>query len=77
MATKTKVDPERQALLEDLRQRYGGWMNRPQVAEEFGFSLRTVNRMIAAGELKAYSIGRRRSLRVKTSDVAALVERVA
>lgn len=64
-------------FLADLEARYGRWMSYPQAATETGSSVRTLKRETEHGGLPCYRIGRARVLRLKTADVAALVERVA
>jgi excisionase family DNA binding protein len=49
----------------------------PAAAERIGYGRRTIERLIASGELPAERIrGRRRGIRVRTSDVDALLEPV-
>lgn len=75
MASKTK--PFTVTFAQELEAKYGKLMTRQDAATELAFSVRTINRMIADGRLHAYQIGRLRSLRLRTADVAALVEQVA
>lgn len=74
MASKTTTNPN---FAEDFADRYGRFMTRTDAARELAFSVRTINRLIADGELHAYQVGSRRSLRLRTADVAAIVSRVA
>ncbi len=60
-----------------LIQRHGRFITYPQAAEITTASVRTLKRLTAAGELPCYRVGRARVLRLKTEDVAALIERVA
>lgn len=60
-----------------LIQRHGRYITYPVAAAITTASVRTLKRLTAAGELPCYRIGRARVLRVKTEDVAALIERVA
>lgn len=62
---------------QELQAKHGTFMTRQDAATELAFSVRTINRLIADGTLHAYQVGRRRSLRLRTTDVAALVEQVA
>lgn len=72
-STATTPDLAAELLAKYKRQ----FMTRKEAADELGFSVRTINRMIDAGELAAYQVGRSRSLRLRTADVAALVSRAA
>lgn len=64
--------------LAELVAEYGRWMTYPQAAEFTTLSVRTLKRLTANGELPCYRIGRSgRSLRLKTTDVAKLIQRVA
>lgn len=72
MATKTAP-----TFADELEAKYGKFMTYSDVARELAISVRTAKRITADGHLPCYNIGRRRSLRLKTSDVAALVEQVA
>lgn len=74
MPKNKKTDPE---LLSDLESRYGRFIGIPDAAAEVGTSVRSLKRDIADGVVPLYRIGTRRVLRLKTADVAALVERVA
>lgn len=46
-------------------------------AELLGISVRSLQREIAAGRLRSYRVGRTRAYRVRTSEVLALLKRVA
>jgi excisionase family DNA binding protein len=74
MANSATTTPD---LAAELTKVYGRFMTRADAARELAFSVRTINRMINDGELHAYQVGSRRSLRLRTADVAALVSRVA
>lgn len=65
--------PEVQALIEE----HGRFITYPTAAEITTLSVRSLKRETAAGNLPMYQIGRGRSYRLKTADVAALIERVA
>lgn len=67
------LSPEEDAALKQ----HGLYLTRQEMAKLLGISLRTVNREIAAGQLRLYRIGHGRNLRVKTLDALNLVERVA
>jgi hypothetical protein len=67
------TDAERQAILDE----YGPLVTRKTAAKIIGSSERTVGRQVDAGRLKLYKVGCARSLRVKTTDVLALQQRVA
>lgn len=60
-----------------LEAEYGRFVSYPKAAEITTASVRTLKRLTAAGELPAYQIGRARVLRLRTSDVAGLIQRVA
>lgn len=51
------------------------WVNRRQVANEYGLSLRTIDRMIESGKLRAYRVGG--TVRIKTADAEALARPIA
>lgn len=61
----------------DLVEHHPTFLSYPQAAELTSASVRTLKRETEAGRLPCYRIGRTRTLRVKTADVLALVERVA
>ncbi|MEA5120994.1 MAG: helix-turn-helix domain-containing protein [Propionibacterium sp.] len=63
--------------LAELTEQYGRFVTYPQAAEITTASVRTLKRLTAAGELPCYQVGRTRTLRLKTSDVAKLIRRVA
>lgn len=73
MTTKTTLDPETQAAIEQ----YGHRVGFKAAAKIAGCSERTIRRLVEQGELPCYRVGSARVLRVKTVDVLALVERVA
>lgn len=73
MTTSAFTPQDRSAAL----QKHGKFVGYPQAAELLGCSVRTLKRLTADGQLPCYRIGRTRTLRVKTADVLALVERVA
>ncbi|QCV94320.1 hypothetical protein [Acidipropionibacterium acidipropionici] len=73
MATKTKTDPELQALLDE----HGTYIPRSVAGKIAGCSAKTMCRLTTSGELPLYAIGRTRTLRVKTADVYRLIHRVA
>ncbi len=56
---------------------HGNLVSYPTAAVIVGASVRTLKRLTASGELPVYAVGRTRTLRLKTADVAALVRRVA
>lgn len=66
-------NPEIAALIAE----HGTFVSYPQAAEITTASVRTLKRLTAVGDLPCYRIGRARVLRLKTADVAALVQRVA
>lgn len=51
------------------------WVSQAEAAEYLGVTDRTLRRMIAAGDLPAYRLGKR-LLRVDLADVDALLRRV-
>lgn len=51
------------------------WVSQAEAAEHLGVTDRTLRRMIAAGELPAYRLGKR-LLRIDLADVDALLRRV-
>ena len=63
--------------LESLVTKYGNLVSYPQAAEITSASVRTLKRETADGNLPCYAVGRSRTLRLRTADVAALVRRVA
>lgn len=68
------LNVETQALIAE----YGKWVTYPTGAEITSVSVRTLKRLTAAGQLPCYRIGRSgRTLRLKTADLARLIERVA
>lgn len=71
-ATKKTVLNESEIIEE-----YGLYLSYPQAAKLIGVSAKTLQRETAAGNLAAYAIPGRRTMRVMTSDVLNLVERVA
>lgn len=56
---------------------YGRFVSYPQAAEITSLSVRSLKRETAAGNLPCYRLGSARVFRVKTEDVAALIQRVA
>lgn len=64
-------------LLAELTKAYGRYIPPTPAAKAVGTSRRTLERMAERGELPLYRIGRARSYRFRTSDIAALVVRVA
>lgn len=64
-------------LRAELESEFGRYMSYPQAAEITTASVRTLKRLTAAGELPCFTIGRTRTLRLRTADVAALIRRVA
>lgn len=73
MARTNTPNPELAALIAE----YGRFVSYPKAADITTASVRTLKRLTAAGDLPAYQIGRARVLRLKTADVAALIQRVA
>lgn len=71
MATHRTTDPE---LLGYLVEKYGNFMSFPAVVKEIGASRRTLGRLAASGDLRVYTVGRSRVLRLRTIDVAALLQ---
>lgn len=69
---RTQLRSELDALVSE----YGRFVSYPKAAEITTASVRTLKRMTAAGDLPVYQIGRARVLRLRTSDVAALIQRV-
>lgn len=63
--------------LTELTAAYGRLVSYPQAAEITTVSVRTLKRLTANGELPCYQIGRSRTLRLKTADVARLIKQVA
>lgn len=61
------------ALLEE----YGTYVSYPTAAKITSCSVRTLKRATESGDLPCYTVGRSRTLRVKTADVHALMRRVA
>lgn len=51
------------------------WLTRQQSAEEYGLGVRTIDRYIAEGKLKAYKVANR--VRIKAEDLDALVRPIA
>lgn len=64
-------------LSQELEDEFGRFMSVPDVAKVTATSESTVRRWVAAGALELYKWGPTRTLRVRTADVAALVQRVA
>lgn len=60
-----------------LEAEYGRFVSYPQAATITSASVRTLKRLTAAGDLPCYSVGRSRTLRLRTADVASLIRRVA
>lgn len=73
MASKTTIDPELQALLDE----HGTYVKYSVAAKICGCSAKTLQRLTRDGQLPLYTIGRSRTHRVRTADVAALIRRVA
>lgn len=61
----------------ELVEQYGTYVSYPTAAKITTASERTLKRLTALGQLPCYKIGRARVLRLKTVDVAALIQRVA
>lgn len=49
------------------------WLSKTTAAERLDVSTATIDRMIRAGELEAYALRGKNSIRVKASDVRALL----
>lgn len=64
-------------LRAELEAEFGRWISYPQAAEITTASVRTLKRLTQAGDLPCFRIGRARVLRLRTADVANLIERVA
>lgn len=64
-------------LSQELEDEFGRFMSVPAVAEVTATSESTVRRWVAAGALKLYKMGPTRTLRIRTADVAALIQQVA
>lgn len=62
---------------DEVLERYGRYVSYPQAAEITSSSVRTLNRLTAAGELPMFQVGRSRTYRLKTTDVLALIRRAA
>jgi len=62
---------------ERLVKQFGLFMSYPQAAAHLSLSERTLKRLTAAGDLPCYKPRGARTLRVRTQDVAMLMERVA
>lgn len=73
MPPRSQFGYELQALIDT----YGTFVSYPTAAEITTASVRTLKRLTASGQLPCYRIGRTRTLRVKTADLAKLIERVA
>lgn len=73
MAQHKRMTAEALELLEE----YGRYVSYPTAAKITTASERTLKRLTALGQLPCYKIGRARVLRLKTVDVAALIQRVA
>lgn len=69
----------RRAVLDvaELVGNYGRFVSYPQAAEITSLSVRSLKRETAAGNLPCYRLGSARVFRLKTEDVAALIQRVA
>lgn len=65
------------AEVQELVDQYGNYVSYPTAAKITTASERTLKRLTARGQLPCYTIGRTRVLRLKTADVAALIQRVA
>lgn len=65
------------ALTDELVELYGRFVSFPQAVEITTVSRRTLERLIEAGDLPVYRIGRARTYRLRTEDVAGLIQRVA
>lgn len=63
--------------IQDLIAKYGKMVSYPTAAEITTVSVRTLKRLTANGDLPCYRIGRSKALRLKTADVAKLIQRVA
>lgn len=56
---------------------YGNLVSFPQAAKITSTSVRTMKRLAERGEIRVYRIGRTRVYRLRTADVAQLLQRVA
>lgn len=63
--------------LKELQDEYGRFVSYPQAAQITTVSVRTLKRLTAEGQLPCYTVGSKRALRLRTSDVAGLIRRVA
>lgn len=73
LAHRRKTSAEAQELIDQ----YGPFVSYAIAAKITTASARTLKRLTARGQLPCYAIGRTRVLRLKTVDVAALIEQVA
>lgn len=64
-------------LRAELEAEFGRYMSYPQAAEVTTASVRTLKRLTESGELPCYTVGRTRTMRLRTADVAALIRQVA
>lgn len=64
-------------LTAELTEQYGRFMSYQAAGKECGCHPKTLHRLTAAGQLPCYTVGRSRTMRVRTADVAALMTRVA
>ncbi|MGD8214040.1 helix-turn-helix domain-containing protein [Aestuariimicrobium sp. Y1814] len=64
-------------MRDELESEFGRYLTYPQAAQVTTASVRTLKRLTQAGELPCYQIGRTRTLRLRTADVAALIRQVA
>lgn len=71
---QSKVDPE---LLAEAMEQYGRFMSLSDACAFLMVSSRTMKRLVAAGELSMFTIGSRRTFRVKTEQVVSLIREVA
>ena len=69
----------RRALLDvnELIGSYGRFVSYPQAAEITSLRVRSLKRETAAGNLRCHRLGSARVFRLKTEDVATLIQRVA
>lgn len=74
--TNTKAGALSPDTLAEIQKR-GALIDRHGVADLLHCSTKTVNRMVARGELPMHRVGTGRVLRFKTVEVMGLVERVA
>ena len=66
-------NPDFAAEVARLTETYGRYLTYPDLAEYTGSSVRTLQRLEMAGELRVYRVGSARSYRIWAEDAAALM----